>query len=265
MAPTHVKAKVRVDATVAEVEERYRDFADRAGLKVTPTVDGLRASGSDGRSWSEWTLMNGDTAKPAEVRIQGSSTGSTDDLIQVTQRLVDHLVDSVTSPIEPSESIHDRDDISQDRDDIAEMSLVLAPFKMSANAFAYPLGKQGGLIGAPGQGTHSWTSLPNNWQSDNAVDIKIPVGTPVLAVANGKIGSRIGPLSSTNPRMAGLRVYVETGKNDFYYAHLSKLVVQPGQTVHKGQVIGYTGSANGVAHLHFAQQKGDPRITVRRR
>ena len=128
----------------------------------------------------------------------------------------------------------------------------------------FPTKTKGPLIGTPGQGTHSWTEKPNNWQSDNAVDIKVPIGTPVLAVQAGVIGSRIGKLSSTNPHMQGLRVYVENGRNQFYYAHLSKLAVHKGEHVAKGQIIGYSGKAAGVAHLHFAQMKGDPRQTVRR-
>ena len=35
----------------------------------------------------------------------------------------------------------------------------------------YPLKEHGTLIGVPGQNTHSRTEPPNNWQSDNAVDI----------------------------------------------------------------------------------------------
>lgn len=128
----------------------------------------------------------------------------------------------------------------------------------------YPLKDRGQLIGGPGQGTHSRSQAPDNWQSDNAVDIRVPVGTPVLAVEDGVIGDRIGPLNSKNPRMAGLRAYVETDKNEYYYQHLSKLIVKAGQHVRKGEVIGYSGEANGVPHLHFGQLRGDPRQTIRK-
>ena len=53
--------------------------------------------------------------------------------------------------------------------------------------------------------------------------------------------------------MAGLR---------FYYAHLSEIDVLPGQYVEAGQQIGLSGSANGVAHLHSAQDVGNPAETV---
>lgn len=111
------------------------------------------------------------------------------------------------------------------------------------------------IIGAPHQGTHTI----GNWQSDNAIDIAIPVGTPIRAATDGVIGSRIGSLGSNNPRFAGLRVNLQGQGQDFYYAHLSRLAVKAGQRVKKGQIIGYSGSANGVAHLHLGVRKGDPR------
>jgi murein DD-endopeptidase MepM/ murein hydrolase activator NlpD len=119
---------------------------------------------------------------------------------------------------------------------------------------SYPLGKIGEVIGTPFAGTHTI----GNWQSDNAVDIAVPTGTPVLAIKDGVIGDQIGSLGSSNPAMAGERVYVNTPNDSFYYAHLSKITVEPGQQVKKGDIIGYTGEANGVEHLHLGVQKGDP-------
>lgn len=122
---------------------------------------------------------------------------------------------------------------------------------------SYPLGATGDLIGTPGVGTHTL----GNWQSDNAVDLGVPEGTPVRAVVDGEIGSQIGSLGSGG-QFAGLRVYVNGGGNSYYYAHLSKLAVKAGQKVKKGDIIGYSGSANGVAHLHLASQNGDPRDLI---
>lgn len=123
----------------------------------------------------------------------------------------------------------------------------------------YPLGKKGHIIGTPYHGTHTL----GNWQSDNALDIAVPVGTPVYAVTAGVIGSRIGPLSSTNPRFAGNRVTLEGAGNSYYYAHLSKLTVKAGEHVIAGQLLGYSGEANGVAHLHFAVENGTPGDAIR--
>lgn len=123
----------------------------------------------------------------------------------------------------------------------------------------YPLGKRGPIIGTPYSGTHR----RGNWQSDNAVDIAVPVGTPVYAAADGVIGPRIGPQNSKDPRLAGLRVTVQGAGNSFYYGHLSRLTVSAGQHVTAGELIGYSGEANGTAHLHFAVQKGTPGDAIR--
>lgn len=123
----------------------------------------------------------------------------------------------------------------------------------------YPLGSRGPIIGLPYQGTHR---LYGNWESDNAVDIKVPVGTPVVAPADGVVGSQIGALGSGDPRLEGLRVHLDGPTDSFYFAHLSRLAVRPGQHVRAGDVIGYSGSANGVAHLHLASRNRDPRAYV---
>jgi len=118
-----------------------------------------------------------------------------------------------------------------------------------------PTGGKGLLIGSPRQGTHTL----GNWQSDNAIDVKVPKGSPIFAARSGTIGSRIGPLDSKSPRFQGQRLTVEAGRNDFYYAHLSKILVKPGEHVKAGQLIGYSGKANGVPHLHFASRVGNPK------
>lgn len=117
------------------------------------------------------------------------------------------------------------------------------------------VGVHGPIIGTPYSGTHTL----GNWQSDNAIDIRVPVGTPVYAPESGVIDpSRYGSLGSSNPRMAGLRLTL-VGQNPAYFAHLSRLVAKPGQRVKAGDLIGYSGSANGTSHLHFAVQSGHPR------
>lgn len=120
----------------------------------------------------------------------------------------------------------------------------------------YPLAKVGKVIGLPYQGTHT---LFGNWESDNAVDIAAPKGTPVYATEGGTIGSQIGALSTGgDPKLLGLRLHLDTKGNEWYYAHLSKILVKPGQRVQEGQLLGYSGEANGVAHLHIASKNGSP-------
>jgi hypothetical protein len=116
---------------------------------------------------------------------------------------------------------------------------------------AYPVARHGKLIGVPYQGTHTL----GNWQSDNAVDLRVPEGTPIIARANGTIAK---VREGSGGRFAGFQVTLGNNKNAYFYAHLSNVKVKAGQRVRKGQIIGYSGSANGVPHLHFGVEHGNP-------
>jgi murein DD-endopeptidase MepM/ murein hydrolase activator NlpD len=107
------------------------------------------------------------------------------------------------------------------------------------------------IIGTPYVGTHTL----GNWQSDNALDIAVPTGTPILATRNGVIGRVSGDNNDPSSQLNGFQVYLN---DDIWYTHLSKAAVSPGDKVKKGDVIGYSGAANGVEHLHFAVMNGDP-------
>jgi murein DD-endopeptidase MepM/ murein hydrolase activator NlpD len=83
------------------------------------------------------------------------------------------------------------------------------------------------------------------------IDIFAPKGTPAIAAADGYItGVREGGIG-------GKTVWLRPeGKNIFlYYAHLDKQVVQEGQAVKKGDVVGTVGNTGNArytpAHLHF--------------
>lgn len=127
------------------------------------------------------------------------------------------------------------------------------------NGDRYPLAVHGQIIGVPYVGTHLDF---HNWESDNAVDIAAAKGTVVRASIAGTITSQIGPLDSGNPQLLGQRLHVKSSSQELYYAHLSRIDVHPGEVVHVGQRLGLSGVANGVAHLHFATQHGDPALLI---
>jgi murein DD-endopeptidase MepM/ murein hydrolase activator NlpD len=116
------------------------------------------------------------------------------------------------------------------------------------------------IIGRPDvpNSTHDPTIAPNNWESDNAYDLAVKAGTPLYAITAGTLGSQIGSLGSSNPAMAGIRLHLVGATNEFYYAHLSKLApgIKAGAKVKAGQLLGFSGSANGSAHLHIASKSG---------
>jgi murein DD-endopeptidase MepM/ murein hydrolase activator NlpD len=78
------------------------------------------------------------------------------------------------------------------------------------------------------------------------VDYAVPVGTEVLAVADGKIENASWGASY------GTQLVQKVDGGWFIYAHLSKALVKPGDKVSEGQVIaksGNTGNSTG-PHLH---------------
>lgn len=93
-----------------------------------------------------------------------------------------------------------------------------------------------------------------------AVDIKLPAGTPVYAIANAVVVKAVNQSSGFGyhvvlrhdevPSLSDANV-----KTTYYsgYAHLGSFVVAEGDQVTKGQLIGYSGNSGTATtpHLHF--------------
>ena len=82
----------------------------------------------------------------------------------------------------------------------------------------------------------------------NGIDLAAPTGTPVYATADGVIG-RADWYSSY-----GLYISISHGASmETRYAHLSRLAVTAGESVKKGDLIGYVGSTGRSTgpHLHY--------------
>jgi murein DD-endopeptidase MepM/ murein hydrolase activator NlpD len=98
-----------------------------------------------------------------------------------------------------------------------------------------------------------------NWQSDNAVDVGVPSGTEVLAVADGEILRTGGSAPRRGSSViGGYSVTLRTDSNRFFYTHLIEVRVRAGQRVSAGHVLGASGFANDVDHLHLGVERGDP-------
>jgi len=110
------------------------------------------------------------------------------------------------------------------------------------------------IIQGPYEGTHSL----GNWQSDRAIDIALPMGTPLVAIESGVV-TKTGGQASLEGRFGGYSLTLAGGGNAFFYTHLKKLKVRAGDRVRAGEVVGYSGKANDVEHLHLGVRDGDPR------
>jgi len=91
-------------------------------------------------------------------------------------------------------------------------------------------------------------------RSHEAIDIMAARRTPVLAVQDGQVEKLF------TSKAGGLTIYQFDPSQTFcyYYAHLEGYAegLREGQSVHRGQVIGYVGSTGNAPadapHLHFA-------------
>ena len=85
-------------------------------------------------------------------------------------------------------------------------------------------------------------------RNHKGIDLAAPTGTPVYATADGVV-SRADWFSSY-----GRYISIEHGADlQTRFAHLSRIVVSAGETVKKGDLIGYVGSTGRSSgpHLHY--------------
>jgi Peptidase family M23 len=107
-----------------------------------------------------------------------------------------------------------------------------------------------GVVDYPGGFYHSI-----GWDGHNGLDFLCPVGDPVYAANSGTV--EFAGWAGDHWLLSGGGNAVMLAHPEFRvrteYLHLSTVIVEPGQTVGKGQLLGYSGqsgSANG-PHLHF--------------
>lgn len=133
---------------------------------------------------------------------------------------------------------------------------------------------EGGVVVAPGdwtlpvkKGAYRLTSpFGPRWGSiHTGLDFAAPTGTPVYAVANGRVRDTISKTTSY-----GNHIIQELDDGtELYYAHLSGFKATAGRTVQAGEVIGYVGSTGNSTgpHLHFEVRPGggaavDPKVVL---
>lgn len=104
-----------------------------------------------------------------------------------------------------------------------------------------------------------YTQPRSGGRTHHALDILAPLGTPVIAAAEGTIRKLF------TSKAGGLTIYQfdRDEKRLYYYAHLDRYddAIAEGQFVPQGTVIGYvgtTGNTNGTPHLHFGVEELPP-------
>lgn len=113
---------------------------------------------------------------------------------------------------------------------------------------------------APNQLTDTFEDMRGADRRHEAMDIMAPVGTPVIAVDDGKV------VKLFNSVRGGLTVYQfdPTEKLAYYYAHLDSYApgVVEGVQLKRGDLVGHVGISGNShptgPHLHFAVFELDP-------
>lgn len=85
-------------------------------------------------------------------------------------------------------------------------------------------------------------------RSHRGTDLMTPIGTDVIAVADGTI-VRAGCCDAWGKQKFTIKP--DAGSQEYFYAHVINMRVKNGDRVAKGQVIAQSGSANNAPHLHF--------------
>lgn len=94
------------------------------------------------------------------------------------------------------------------------------------------------------------------------IDIPVKTGTPVLAMADGVV---MRSQKTEDGADAGIFVGIQHPLIVSRYMHLSRNLVDVGQEVRKGQVIGYSGSTglSSGPHLHVDLKVKDPKVLAK--
>jgi len=99
-----------------------------------------------------------------------------------------------------------------------------------------------------------------NWSSDDAWDIKAPIGTPVYSLTKGKV-TKIHQSSGKNKSIYGTQISI-SGIDDYpsiFYTHLDSVKLKKGDLVNPGDYIGKItrwDSNPDLSHVHIGIKGG---------
>lgn len=143
----------------------------------------------------------------------------------------------------------------------------VASFKRGASGYQAPEQDRNAYIAypVPNLGNYMLDGSENSG-SHPGIDIKLPIGTPIRAIASGVVYKAESQPTGFGNFVALAHVGIPDPSNPAKkttlvssYSHLSQILVQPGAIVKKGDIIGKSGDT-GMAtapHLHFQIDRDD--------
>ncbi|MEM6435376.1 MAG: peptidoglycan DD-metalloendopeptidase family protein [Cyanobacteria bacterium P01_D01_bin.115] len=118
--------------------------------------------------------------------------------------------------------------------------------RRGAEEFVFPIAMPSPITSLFGWRIHP---ISGDRRFHTGTDLGAPEGTPVVATKDGEVqvADYLGGYGLT------VILHHENGSLETRYAHLSRLLVRPGETVKQGEVVGLIGSTGNSTgpHLHF--------------
>lgn len=224
----HREMKEQVEKKEASLEEKLDELENlKAELAYEEeTVDALRA---DKQAEIEKYENNIDTASE-EVKKYNEQ-------IEKQEQLIEELLEAERRRIEEEER--------RKREEAANSGNTDIIVDNTADGFRWPLNVAGRISSYFGNRESPTAGASSNHKG---IDIAVPVGTDIVAAADGTV------VVSTYSSSAGNYIMLYHGNSTYtVYMHCSRLNVSVNDTVSKGQKIaeaGSTGISTG-SHLHF--------------
>jgi len=209
---------------------------------------GIAIARAYGVDWSRIVAAN-DLAEPyilrvgMRVAIPGSAGGSSAAERAAAFRLD---IDDIVTGGEPALASNDRPvrATTSPRRVLSSTQAITQPSRLTS-AFAWPV--RGRIVARFGPSGATGEKY-------NGVKIAVPLGTPILASADGVVAYA----GSGVPNLGGLVILKHGEGWTTVYGHASQLLVQRGQSVRRGQTVALSGDS-GVAdrpEVHFEMRKG---------
>ncbi|WP_054742231.1 M23 family metallopeptidase [Cellulosilyticum ruminicola] len=104
--------------------------------------------------------------------------------------------------------------------------------------------------------------------SHQGIDLKMPIGTPVYAAADGKVIKAAPDSKGINAGGGNIIMLVHADGSQTWYMHLDAYAVNLGNNVKQGQIIGFSGNTgdSSAPHLHLEYRVNgiplDPRFII---
>jgi len=237
-------------ADVLEAQELLQRISDRDGTLVEET----RTTAAEVRASRDRLEEARDEARDAEVRARATA----DQVRAVTDELEARSADLERLRQGRQRLLvqvqGDRRDIETETAGLRRRSAALAARIVAAQSGSSPVAasvdttpSSRGMIW-PANGTFTSPFGPRWGRMHEGIDIAVPTGTPVVAAAAGRVIS-----SGWSGGYGNLVVVDHGGGVATAYAHNSRLLVSPGQSVGQGTTLalaGSTGNSTG-PHVHF--------------